>query len=267
LKRIQMKDDWPDSWKLSYQFDLIEIYGEKNKCGHAYQYINRMNKVIDLVKKYAKAGAKILDVAAGQGNFSLNLAELGYKVTWNDIGEELIGYVKLKYERGEVDYHPGNAFNLNIKDEFDIVLITEVIEHVAHPDQFLKMVSTFCRPKGLIIMTTPNGEYFRHHYPRFTRCKDPQSYEGLQFRRDADGHIFFLCAEELNYFEKYADLRVIYRSFFNNFLTSGHLKTNYVLKILPKSYIFAFEKTTAMTKGIISRKINAHMLVVFEKNA
>ena len=79
----------------------------------------------------------MFDPAAGQGNFSLALAERGYRVTWNDLRVDLAGYVRLKHEHGEIEFAPGNAFALEFPEPFDAVLMTEVIEHVAHPDDFL----------------------------------------------------------------------------------------------------------------------------------
>jgi 2-polyprenyl-3-methyl-5-hydroxy-6-metoxy-1,4-benzoquinol methylase len=40
---------------------------------------------------------------------------------------------------------------------FDAVLITEVIEHVAHPDEFLAKTAALVKPHGSIVLTTPNG--------------------------------------------------------------------------------------------------------------
>lgn len=43
----------------------------------------------------------------------LILVEMGYEVIWNDLCEELIDYVKLKWELGIVNYVLGNIFDLN----------------------------------------------------------------------------------------------------------------------------------------------------------
>ena len=88
-----------------------------------------------------KPGATILDIAAAHGNFTLALAELGYRVTWNDLRAELAEYVQRKHERGAVEYMPGNCFELAPRNSFDCVLFTEVIEHVAHPDEFMIKVA------------------------------------------------------------------------------------------------------------------------------
>ena len=116
-------------------------------------------------------GARVLDVAGAQGNFSLALAEMGYRVTWNDLRGELADYVRLKHERGAVEYAPGNMFELRADTLFDAVLITEVIEHVAHPDQFLAQAAALVRPGGYVVMTTPNGRYFRNTLPKFSNAR------------------------------------------------------------------------------------------------
>ena len=37
--------------------------------------------------------------------------------------------------------------------------ITEVIEHVAHPDRLLQQAAALVRPGGYVVMTTPNGRF------------------------------------------------------------------------------------------------------------
>ncbi len=163
MKRVYLDDSWPDSWKYSYPYDLEEVYGESKNLGYTYAYSNRRRHALRLVTEVVAPGARILDIAAAQGNFSLALAEMGYKVTWNDLRGELADYVRLKHERGDVEFAPGNAFDLTFPVLFDAVLITEVIEHVAHPDQFLANTARLVRPGGHIVMTTPNGAHFCQH--------------------------------------------------------------------------------------------------------
>src|ERR1051326_994929 len=172
MKKIALSENWPESWKTSYLYDLLEVYGELSAKGYAYAYANRRKYTLELIKKVAKSDAKILDLAAAQGNFTLLLAELGFEVTWNDLRKDLAEYTKLKYEHGIIHYVPGNIFELDFVESFDVVLITEIIEHVAHPDDFLKQISRMVKRDGHVVMTTPNGGYFLSHLPRFTDCSD-----------------------------------------------------------------------------------------------
>ena len=146
LKRVDLDENWPASWKASYLYDLEEVYGRIKNRGYAYAYDRRRGATFSLVTEVLPPGARILDVAAAQGNFSIPLAELGYEVTWNDMRAELADYVRLKQEFGTIHFAPGNAFNIDLPLPFDGVLITEVIEHTAHPDQLLARAAQLVRP-------------------------------------------------------------------------------------------------------------------------
>jgi 2-polyprenyl-3-methyl-5-hydroxy-6-metoxy-1,4-benzoquinol methylase len=168
-------------------------------------------------------GATILDLAAAQGNFTLDLAERGYRVTWNDLRADLVGYVQRKYERGDVIFIAGNAFELPFAEGFDCVLFGEVIEHVAHPDQFMANISRLVKPGGVAVMTTPNGRYFRNGLPRFSDFPDPSVFEAEQFKPDSDGHIFLLWPDEIRRFAQQSGLIIEQQTFFTTPLTNGYL--------------------------------------------
>jgi 2-polyprenyl-3-methyl-5-hydroxy-6-metoxy-1,4-benzoquinol methylase len=105
---------------------------------------------------------------------------------------DLADYVRLKYETGSITFAPGNAFELALAERFDAVLATELIEHVAHPDEFLRQLAGLARPGGVLIVTTPNGAYFRNKLPRFSDIPDPSVLEQSQFQPGTDGHLFVL---------------------------------------------------------------------------
>jgi len=257
--------DWPLSWKNSYQFDLEEVFGPIRNRGYAYAYAGRRKKTLELLARGLQPPSTVLDIAAAQGNFSLALSELGYRVTWNDLREDLAGYVKLKHTSGEIAYAPGNAFDLNFNELFDGVLITEVIEHVAHPDSFLGATAALVKPGGCIVMTTPNGAYFRNTLPRFSDCPDPSIYESGQFKPNADGHIFLLYQDEIQRFALSAGLVVEELLFFTNLLTNGHMKTSHLLRILPRKLVDTAETLTQLLPMKIANRILLQVGVRFRK--
>lgn len=265
MKKIYPKIDWLESWKISYFYDSLEIYGEKTYPGYFYAYKQRYEKTLALIQKVAYPGCKILDVAAAQGNFSLALAEIGYDITWNDLRSELIDYVKLKWEYGSISYMPGNVFDLSFEAAFDIILIAEVIEHTAHPDQFLKKIAAMVKPNGYIVMSTPNGGYFRNQLPKFSDCLDPSLFESIQFSPDADGHIFLLHIDEIFSLSKSAGLQILEVSLFSNPLTNGHIKLAALLQFLPSQWIEQCETWTQNLPLKLQKKINAGMAVLFKK--
>ncbi|NEQ99186.1 MAG: methyltransferase domain-containing protein [Cyanothece sp. SIO2G6] len=255
MRKLLYDEFWPESWKYSYFYDCIEINGSKKSLGYAYAYQQRTKHTLELIQKVAKSGAKVLDIAAAQGNFSLRLAELGYEVTWNDLRDELVDYVKLKHEKGVIHYWPGNILDLDTNHDFDVVLLAEVIEHVAHPDQLLKKVAEFVKPGGYIVMTTPNGEYFRNRLPRFSDCSDPARFESVQFKPNADGHIFLLHTDEICQITQSANLTLEEIRLFTNSLTNGHIKLGMLLKLWPQSWVYAVESLTQKLPQTLKRKL------------
>ena len=265
MKRVDFDENWPASWKASYLYDLEEVYGRIKNRGYAYAYDRRRRATFSLVTEVLPPGARILDVAAAQGNFSLALAELGFDVTWNDLRAELADYVRLKHENGKITFAAGNAFELAFPSLFDAVLITEIIEHVAHPDDFLAKAAALVRPGGYVVMTTPNGGYFKNRLPKFSECADPTIFESVQFKPNSDGHIFLLHMDEIETLAKRAGLVVERIALFTNPLTAGHVKTEALLKILPRGIVNVAEAATRSLPSALKKKALVQMAVRFRK--
>jgi 2-polyprenyl-3-methyl-5-hydroxy-6-metoxy-1,4-benzoquinol methylase len=267
MKRVYIQENWPDTWKYSYPYDLEEVYGEITYRGYAYAYNNRRRHTLRLLTEVLAPGARILDIAAAQGNFSIALAEIGYHAVWNDLREDLADYVRLKHERGEISFAPGNAFELEFPTKFDAVLITEIIEHVAHPDQFLIKASKLVKPGGYIVMTTPNGAYFQNPLPKFSECPNPAVYEAVQFKPNSDGHIFLLHPDEVRLLAARSGLEVEHLVLFTNPLTNGFMKMEYLLRVLPRWLVNGIEAVTQRFPPLLRQKLLVQMAVRFRKPA
>src|SRR6266511_644373 len=65
----------------SYKYDKEEIFGTPSDWGYALAYRNRRQEALKIITDALRPGSTILDLAAAQGNFTLALAERGYRVT------------------------------------------------------------------------------------------------------------------------------------------------------------------------------------------
>jgi 2-polyprenyl-3-methyl-5-hydroxy-6-metoxy-1,4-benzoquinol methylase len=257
--------DWPASWVISHDHDRLEIGGEESRSGYVYAYNARRDIAIGLLQQVIQPPARVLDVAAGQGNFSIVLAAAGYRVAWNDLREDLIPYVRQKRGSEALTFAPGDIFNLEADPAFDVALMTEVIEHVAHPDRLLARVGELIRPGGFIVLTTPNGAYFRNKLPRFSECHDPAMFESVQFKPDADGHIFLLHRDEVAMLARAVNLQLISEVVFSNPLTSGHVKLEGLLKRLPPTVVRWIEGLTRRSPRAVRDRLHSHSAYVLQR--
>jgi SAM-dependent methyltransferase len=115
--------------------------------------------------------ARILDVGCGAGLFFDALAPFGH-VEGIESDEALVqqsGKWRDRISIGELD-------NLFRPDEpFDTILMLDVLEHVANPEQVLGSARRILRPGGRIVVTVPAFECLwtshddlNHHFRRYT---------------------------------------------------------------------------------------------------
>ena len=261
MRRPEPRPSWSEAWTLSYHYDRMEVFQEGGRSGYARAYAARRASTLELVRAAAPPGARVLEVGAAQGNLTLALAEVGYDVTWNDLRSELADYVRLKHERGVVRYAPGDVFDLRVDEPFNIVLAAELIEHVAHPRALLEKLAGLTRPRGHVIVTTPNGSYFLNRLPILDRAGDRAGLEARQFKPDADGHLFALRDQDLASLAAGAGLRIAELRFFGNPLTSGHMKLGGLLQMLPGSWVRLGEAVTESLPDGARRRLHAGVAV------
>lgn len=270
MAALPLDASWPESWQYSHRFDRLEIWGEDPRHGYARMYKNRRNHVLDAVARFAPAPGRILDIAAAAGNFTNAVAAMGHRVTWNDFRGELADYVALKApEDAQIDYVAGNILERAdaLSGAYDLVLALEVIEHVAHPDQFLEAISRLVKPGGHIIVSTPNGGYLMNNLPRFSDFDDPSVFEGQQFKPDADGHIFLLHEDEMRSLSAAAGLELVEHRLFSYPLTCGYLKTGAVARLLPDAMIHMAERAGGILPAALQRKFATASMTILRRPA
>lgn len=119
--------------------------------------------VADLLQALGPAtpGARALDLGADRSPYREQLETLGYGVETLDIGEE-----------SGAD-HLGTAERTGLPDSmFDLVLCTQVLEHVARPVEALREVRRILKPRGSFLFSVPHVWFFHPHpadYWRFTQ--------------------------------------------------------------------------------------------------
>jgi 2-polyprenyl-6-hydroxyphenyl methylase/3-demethylubiquinone-9 3-methyltransferase len=146
-------DWWNPSGKMAplHKFNPVRLAFIRDQ---ACAQFGRDPKMLDCLKDLL-----ILDVGCGGGIVSEPLAKLGAKITGIDPAEENIEAAKLHAEKSglSINYRSTTVEALaDTGEKFDMVIASEVVEHVADLDLFVQRAAEMVRPGGLMIVTTIN---------------------------------------------------------------------------------------------------------------
>lgn len=108
-------------------------------------------------------GIKALDVGCGGGLLSESLARLGAHVTAIDPSVELVEAARLHSQLDprtrRIEFRGGSSVEdlaMERKDEYDIICLLEVLEHVTDPDSILSSIHRLLKPNGKLFLSTLN---------------------------------------------------------------------------------------------------------------
>jgi 2-polyprenyl-6-hydroxyphenyl methylase/3-demethylubiquinone-9 3-methyltransferase len=106
----------------------------------------------------------IIDLGCGNGAIALRLLGLGYDVKGVDASVSGIAIANQKRPGSfyVMDFSMGRLPPPLAGKRFDIVLSTEVIEHLYDPKSMLKIARSILQPGGMLIITTPYHGYLKN---------------------------------------------------------------------------------------------------------
>ena len=156
-EEIQKFSDIADEW--------WDVKG-KFKPLHMFNPI-RIEYITQMIKKYFKISdkkinplneLKILDIGCGGGLISEPMARLGANVTGIDASEKNIKIAQIHSEENnlKINYINSSPERLKEKEEFDIILNLEIIEHVEDVKLYIDSCSKLLKKGGLMFTATLN---------------------------------------------------------------------------------------------------------------
>ena len=111
-----------------------------------------INGVIELTAGVEARGARALDVSCRNGEVLSALAARGFEVRGSRFERDLPPIEGMTIDNG-VDLTRGLPYSDN---SFDLVVMTEVIEHLENHRAAISELARVIRPGGRLILTTPN---------------------------------------------------------------------------------------------------------------
>ncbi len=162
------------------------------------------NEIFETVVTILKRGKRLLDVGCGNGTL-VEIAEDKFDVIHGcDISETALYEAKGRCMMATcVDL---NAETLPYRDDsFDCVTCLEAVEHVMDPLHLLKGIYRVLRPKGQLVLTTPNVRYVRNLYRLIFQGRFPHTTTDASVW--GGGHIHYFTRKDMHYLLKEAGFK------------------------------------------------------------
>ena len=122
-----------------------------------YDTRRRVETLIDeFLPASAVVGKTVLDVGCGLGYFSERLVQRGAVVTACDLGPNLVERTRQRAGCKSVVADALHLVQEFGRDQFDVVVSSECIEHTPDPDEAISQMLAVLRPGGYLSLSTPN---------------------------------------------------------------------------------------------------------------
>ena len=151
-KFSKIADEW---WDPEGKFKPLHIFNPL-RIKYIKDSIIKHFKIKE--KKLPLSGLKILDIGCGGGLITEPMSRLGANITGIDASEKNIKIAKahLKKNKLKINYKCASPENLNQKENFDVILNLEIIEHVEDVELFMEKSSKLLKKDGLMFVATIN---------------------------------------------------------------------------------------------------------------
>ena len=131
----------------NYCYKLISKLAilENNGIHPKHRIMNYHQFFVDNIEK----GDRILDVGCCNGAVAYDLAKKAKSVLGIDINRQNIEFAKKHYQRKNLSFVIGDATKFQFKRKFDVIILSNVLEHIKNRVVFLKRIKRLS-PKILI---------------------------------------------------------------------------------------------------------------------
>lgn len=120
----------------------------------------------------------VLDIGCGNGALTYDVAKKAGQVVGIDLNEKSISLARQRYSRGNIGYICGNVLNDLPDERFDVVILSNVLEHIDERVKFLKRLREMA-PQFLIRVPMINRDWITLY----------KKEVGLDYRLDKDHYI------------------------------------------------------------------------------
>jgi ubiquinone/menaquinone biosynthesis C-methylase UbiE len=135
-----------DADLYALQGHLAVLYGDGVHTKHRHMRYH------DFFWKRVNAGETVLDIGCGNGALTFDVADRGgAQVCGIDLSEQNIASARERYAHPNVTYVVGDALTALPGTHFDVVIMSNVLEHLPGRPEFLRRVQATLTPQRFLI--------------------------------------------------------------------------------------------------------------------
>ncbi len=195
---------------LSGQIDLAAM-----RYGHGVHVKHRLMRYHDFFVERIRATDRVIDIGCGYGAVAHSIAEqAGADVVGIDLSESNIAQARRQFSHPRLRFVYGDAL-LDLPDErFDVVVLSNVLEHIERRPDFLRRIVAKLHPQRLLIrvpmfdrnwhvpMRKELGLYYFSDPTHFTE------YTSASFAREMEQAGLAILHQQVNWGELWAEVAV-----------------------------------------------------------
>lgn len=142
LRRLLAAEDW-----LFARIDVLAIeldggvHAKHRLIGYHRFFIERVGR-----------DERVLDVGCGKGELAHDIAvSSGARVTGIDLSEEALAFARSRFAEAGLDFVQADALTYVPDEPFDVVVLSNVLEHIAERPQLLRRLAEVTQASRILI--------------------------------------------------------------------------------------------------------------------
>lgn len=163
---------------------------EAVRYGEGVHPKHRHLKYHDFFVKYIEPGSRVLDIGCGNGAVAFDIATrvAGASVYGIDLDEASIAQAQKDFAADNIRFMCGDALHDLPEQAFDVIMLSNVLEHIEQRVEFLRLLQQRYRPRKFLI----RAPMFERHW--YVPLKEEL---GVDYRLDKDHYIEYRHTEFL----------------------------------------------------------------------